>query len=45
MYKTSELMGLAAGFGVKAYGMGLDYSMTPFGGLGNSHRVSLGATF
>ncbi|MBI5622411.1 MAG: PorV/PorQ family protein [Elusimicrobia bacterium] len=44
-YKTSELMGLAAGFGVKAYGMGLDYSMTPFGGLGNSHRISLGARF
>ncbi|MBI5882997.1 MAG: PorV/PorQ family protein [Elusimicrobia bacterium] len=42
-YKTSELMGLAAGLGIKAYGMNLDYSMTPFGGLGNSHRISLGA--
>ncbi|MBI4676641.1 MAG: hypothetical protein HY748_03585 [Elusimicrobia bacterium] len=42
---TSDLMGLAAGFGVKALGMSLDYSMTPFGGLGNSHRVSLGAKF
>ncbi|MBI4676747.1 MAG: PorV/PorQ family protein [Elusimicrobia bacterium] len=44
-YKTSDLMGLAAGFGVKAYGMSLDYSMTPFGGLGNSHRISLGSRF
>ncbi|MFA6318965.1 MAG: PorV/PorQ family protein [Elusimicrobiota bacterium] len=44
-YKTSELMGLAAGFGVKALGMSLDYSMTPLGGLGNSHRVSLGSRF
>ena len=44
-YKTSDLMGLAAGFGVKALGVSLDYAMTPFGGLGNSHRVSLGARF
>ncbi|MBI4677432.1 MAG: PorV/PorQ family protein [Elusimicrobia bacterium] len=44
-YKTNDLMGLAAGFGVKALGMSLDYSMTPFGGLGNSHRVSVGAKF
>lgn len=43
--KANDLAGLAAGFGVKAYGIGLDYSMTPFGGLGNSHRISLGARF
>lgn len=43
--KTSDLMGLAAGFGVEALGMSLDYSMTPFGGLGNSLRFSLGGRF
>ena len=43
--KVSDLMGLAAGFGVNAYGLNMDYSMTPFGGLGNAHRISLGARF
>lgn len=43
--RTSDASGFAAGFGVKAFGYSLDYSMTPFGGLGNAQRVSLGARF
>ena len=43
--RTNDLMGLAAGFGVKALGMSLDYSLTPFGGLGNAHRFSVGGRF
>ena len=41
----SALCGLAAGFGVKAYGYSLDYAITPFGELGNVQRLSLGARF
>lgn len=39
------LNGFAAGFGVRFYSLGLDYSMTPFGELGNVQRFSLGARF
>lgn len=38
-----SLDGFAAGFGVKARGYSLDYSMTPFGELGQVQRLSLGA--
>lgn len=41
----SVINGLAAGFGVRALGYSLDYSMTPFGELGNVQRISLGARF
>ena len=42
---VGKLSGLAAGFGIKMYGYTLDYSMTPFGELGNVQRFSLGARF
>lgn len=42
---ASTLRSLAAGFGVKARGYALDYSMSPWGELGNVHRLSLGARF
>lgn len=43
--KTSDLSGFAAGIGFKVLNYSLDYSMTPYGGLGNAHRVYLGARF
>ena len=42
---ASALTGFAGGFGMKAFGYSLDYSMTPFGELGNVQRFSLGARF
>ncbi|MBI2070714.1 MAG: PorV/PorQ family protein [Elusimicrobia bacterium] len=39
----NSLSGLGAGFGLKIAQYRLDYSMTPFGELGDTHRVSLGA--
>ena len=41
----SAASGFAAGFGLKLSGYTLDYSMTPFGELGNVQRFSLGARF
>lgn len=41
----SGLGGMAAGFGIKAFDYSIDYSMTPFGELGNVQRFSLGARF
>lgn len=41
--KVNDLSGFAAGFGVRVRSLSLDYSLTPYGGLGNSQRVSLGA--
>ncbi len=42
---ATALNGLAAGFGLKTLGYTLDYSITPFGELGNIQRFSLGARF
>ena len=42
---ATALNGLAAGFGLKALGYSLDYSMTPFGELGSVQRFSFGARF
>ena len=42
---AAAFSGLAGGFGVKALGCSLDYSITPFGELGNAHRFSLGTRF
>lgn len=39
----SRFGGLAAGLGLKAGRIGLDYAFTPFGELGNVQRLSLGA--
>lgn len=36
---------VSGGFGLEIYGVSADYSFTPFGGLGNAHRVSLGVKF
>ncbi|MCS7184910.1 MAG: PorV/PorQ family protein [bacterium] len=47
-YKTSHLgsiAGLNLGFGFHAYGFGFDYAFTPFGNLGDSHRISFLAKF
>lgn len=41
--RLSDLSGFTTGFGVKVGRASLDYSLTPYGGLGNAHRVSLGA--
>lgn len=41
----SSMRGFATGFGLKAYNMGLDYSVTPFGELGSVQRLSLGMRF
>ena len=43
---SSQLMnGLGAGFGMRILGYRLDYAITPFGELGNTHRVSLTTRF
>ncbi len=42
---AAPLSGLGAGFGVRSHGYSLDYSMSPFGALGNVQRFSLGARF
>ena len=42
---ATALSGFATGFGLKALGYTLDYSITPFGELGNVQRFSLGARF
>ena len=42
---SSALKGFAGGFGLTARGYSLDYSITPFGELGNAHRLSIGARF
>lgn len=42
---AGALDGFAAGFGIKARGYALDYSMAPFGELGLVQRFSLGAKF
>ncbi len=41
----ATLNGVAMGLGLKAYGYNLDYSMTPFGELGNVQRLSLSTRF
>lgn len=41
----SSFSGFAMGFGIKAHGYSIDYAITPFGELGNAHRLSLGARF
>lgn len=41
----SALTGLGGGFGIRFRGYALDYSMTPFGELGNVQRFSFGARF
>jgi hypothetical protein len=43
--RAGDLTGFAAGFGLRLGGYSLDYSMTPFGGLGNAQRFGLGARF
>ena len=42
---ATAINGFAAGFGLRGHGYTLDYSMTPFGELGNVQRFSLGARF
>lgn len=42
---SEALSGLGAGFGMRMMGYRLDYAITPFGELGNAHRVSLTARF
>jgi len=39
------LAGLVGGFGLGVFGYRLDYAMTPFGRLGNAHRMSLSMRF
>lgn len=41
----AALRGLAGGFGLRIYGYHLDYSITPFGELGNTQRFSVQAKF
>lgn len=41
----SALNGMAGGFGLKMSSYSLDYSITPFGTLGNAQRFSFGARF
>ncbi|MBI4054846.1 MAG: PorV/PorQ family protein [Elusimicrobia bacterium] len=41
----SSLAGLGAGMGLKLFGTQLDYAMTPFGELGNAHRLSFNFQF
>lgn len=43
--RVAGASGLATGFGLRAYGYSLDYTVTPFGAFGNSQRFSLGAKF
>ena len=43
--KLSTPEGLGAGFGLKIFGISTDYSFTPYGDLGSSHRISFGAKF
>lgn len=40
-----DLQGLGAGVGLRLGSYQIDYAMTPFGELGNTQRVSLGARF
>lgn len=42
---SSVLGGLAGGVGLKFLGTQVDYAITPFGALGNAHRISLTARF
>jgi len=42
---AASLNGMAAGFGIRMLGYTVDYSITPFGELGNVQRFSLGARF
>ena len=37
--------GLGGGFGLKIGSYRADYTITPFGALGNAHRISLGVRF
>jgi len=41
----SPLAGLGGGFGIKQRDYRADYTLTPFGALGNAQRLSLGARF
>ncbi|MBI3565954.1 MAG: hypothetical protein HY079_12210, partial [Elusimicrobia bacterium] len=41
----SKLVGLGAGLGLKFGRFKLDYAFQPYGDLGNTHRVTLGARF
>jgi len=43
--RLSAMNGFSTGLGLKFQGYSLDYSLTPFGGLGNAQRFSLGARF
>lgn len=40
-----NVRGLTGGFGIKALGYSVDYSITPFGDIGYTHRLSLGVRF
>ncbi|HCC47152.1 MAG TPA: hypothetical protein DEQ38_03415 [Elusimicrobia bacterium] len=42
---VADAGGFKAGFGFKLRGMALDYAVTPFGDIGKTHRLSLGAAF
>lgn len=43
--RTSLLDGLGGGFGLRLGRYRVDYTFTPFGSLGNTQRISLGARF
>lgn len=43
MRATDDLAGFGAGVGFKLRGYSFDYSVTPFGSLGNAQRFSVGA--
>ncbi|MFC1521720.1 PorV/PorQ family protein [Elusimicrobiota bacterium] len=42
---ASSLSGLGGGFGLKIANSSMDYAFTPFGELGNTHRVSFSMKF
>lgn len=43
--KLGGATGLGAGIGFRHGGVGVDYAFVPFGDLGNTHRVTIGASF
>lgn len=43
--KLGGIVGLGTGIGIKVDMMSVDYALVPFGDLGNTHRITIGARF
>jgi len=43
--EMTRFTGLEAGLGFKLFGYGIDYAFTPYGELGNAHKITVSARF